>query len=235
MITQLTFCTQNNNRILPGLPVSTFNGLPYVLFTCVSHTNAAGPLCIVGTSLDQWAAKFLTRVSQAWRRGRFPAGAPATLQLQQDGATIKAKYDSVAPSPPPVNMVYANFNQINTDMFTLAGPPAPLPQQFGFLCGNEAGRSFAGRPLNGDPNRTLQPLTMYQEMCRCWKCRYLHHYDTNAGVPPAVLQAESYTQTSLYCNPAMFCAEDLVQSQCAALRPGGAVGPAIAPQPQPIV
>ena len=75
----------------------------------------------------------------------------------------------------------------------------------------------------------LSARDMFQEICRCWKCRYLHHYDTNAVEAP--LQQESYVQTSLSCNPPLNCAEDIVQSQCAALRPVGWVGPAITSQP----
>lgn len=113
-------------------------------------------------------------------------------------------------------------------------PPHPLPQQFGFLCSDENGRSFSGRPRAANPNSGLEALQMFQEMCRCWKCRYLHHYSTEGSTDPGTkpnIMPESYVQTSLNCNLPLKCAEDIVQSQCAELRPARTEGLAIAEQP----
>ena len=211
-----------------GLPTVRFTGLPYVLFTCVSHIDAEG-VPLLGTSLDQWQFNFLTRHSVCWREGRFPTNS-TTNQLRDQGDTIYAKFQSIRGNPPaPISYEYAN--NINIDMFK---PPDPLPQQFGFLCSNENGRAFSGRPRGASPTSGLEALQMFQEMCRCWKCRYLHHYST-AGSSDLeampTIKRESYVQTSLNCNPPLKCAEDIVQSQCATLRLTGTMQPAIAEQP----
>ena len=181
----------------------------------------------MGTSLDQWQPKFLTRHSARWREGRFPEN-PTTNRLRDQGNTIYAKFQQIKGTL-PASISYEYVNRINADMFKA---PDPLPQQFGFLCSNENGRAFSGRPRAANPSLGLESLEMFQEMCRCWKCRYLHHYNT-AGDYGAIpnIALESYTQTSFNCNLPLACAEDIVQSQCAALRSQGTTGPAIAEQP----
>ena len=199
-------CTENNARPRDS-PKWTWNGLPSVLFTCLSQRDAARtPLCVVGTSLDQWFSKPFTDVSRVWRKGRFPKENPATVQLAVDGARNKARFDSVFRED-------YDFNQLNNAMFTEPRYPAPLPQRSGFLCSREVGRSFAGRPLIDRSTRAHRK--MYQEMCRCWKCRYMYHYNVNAeSEPTGSLERESPAQTSVHCNIQFNCAEDLVQSQC---------------------
>ena len=214
-----------------GLPTVRFTGLPYVLFTCVSHIDAEG-VPLLGTSLDQWQSKFLTRHSACWREGRFPAN-PTTDLLRDQGNTIYAKFKSIRRSR-PASMSYEYANNINIDMFR---PPDPLPQQFGFLCSNENGRAFSVRSRVANPGSGQGTLQMFQEMCRCWKCRYLHHYSTAGSRSPEAMPTimpESYVQTSLNCNPPLRCAEDIVQSQCATLRLTGTTRPAIAEQPKDI-
>lgn len=231
MIQRLSICTGNNIR--RGDPRSTWNGLPSVLFTCLSHKDAAEtPLCVLGTSLDQWSSNFFTTVSRVWRKGRFPKENPATAQLALDGARIKERFDSI-PKTHYDFIRLDDFNQLNDAMFTQPRYPAPLPQQFGFLCSNEVGRSFAGHPLRG--NRSRVDREMYQEMCRCWKCRYMHHYNVNhESEPGGLIEPESPVQTSVHCNIEGSCAEDLVQSQCAGLRSHEG-RPMILEQPEPII
>ena len=219
-------CTENNARPQDSKRMKIYwNGLPFVLFACLSHRDAARtPLCVVGTSLDQWSNNFFTKVSRVWRNGRFPKGHPATAQLAVDGARIEARFKAIRKPD-------YDFNQLNEAMFTEARYPAPLPQQFGFLCYQEAGRPFAGRPLIDGSNRL--DCEMYEEMCRCWKCRYMHHYNVNAGgARIGGLVPESPAQTSVHCNPPFNCAEDIVQSQCADLR-SRAGQQAIPMQPEP--
>lgn len=194
-------------------------GLPFVIFTCVSHTNAAGaPLCVVTTSLDQWQSSFLTKTSAGWRMGRFPDN-PTTKQLRDQGNTIYAKFRSVTKDIiRPESISHEYVNKINFDMFR---PPDPLPQQFGFLCFNENGRAFSGRSREAKPEIGLEALQMFQEMCRCWKCRYLHHYNSEGSSDPRTepsIAPESYVQTSLNCLPPLRCAEDLARIQCVELR-----------------
>ena len=226
MIQDLSMCTANNVRPRNSHK-RTWNGLPHVLFACVSHRDAAGtPLCVVGTSLDQWSNDFFTKVSRVWRNGRFPKENPATAQLAVDGARIKARFGSLPEidvDGAPIKKTFDSLpesddlNRLNRAMFREPQYPAPLPQQFGFLCSNEVGRPFAGRPRLGKPNQ--EDHKMYQEMCRCWKCRYMHHYNVNAeSAPNGNLERESPTQTAVFCNEPFSCAEDLVQSQCARLR-----------------
>ena len=236
MITPLIVCQNTNARIVgPQFPAAkSFNGLPWVLFTCVSHA----PTCIVGTSCDDWGADevFMDEIRQ-WRLGRFPSGAapgaPIRTRLLGHGTRIFDAFQAAILAQPAVNMQQPTINAINTAIVSGAPVPLGLGPQFGYHCSNEAGRSFAGRPKQARPN--TGPLTrpgaanpmigfsMFDEICRCWKCRYLHNYNVNAGNP--ALLDESYRQTALYANIGLSCAEDLVQLQCEELRPAGWVGP----------
>ena len=227
MITPLAFCT--NARLRPKQPDYEHNGLPFVFFTCISHKDAGNyPLCIIGTSLDQWPLKheWFTKVSREWRQARFAGG--VTQRIRESGDTIKTRFDVVKKSEPPPERLYPAFiDGFHECMYQDVGPlqdDAPLPQQgrvlptcdvFAFNCSNESGRPFAGRNLAADPNTLNEGREMWQEMCRCWKCRYLHHYNINAD---ANLAQESYRQTNFAANRSLMCAEDLVQFQCAAAR-----------------
>ena len=184
----------------------------------------------------------MTDHTRAWRAGRFPvAGAPGaaiTAVLNQQGTQIFQAYGPAvvaqsAAMGAPANMAQAFVDGINTRILTtLGGGNVATGEQFGYRCSVEGGRSFAGRPkqasaANGPLARNAADPTlgfnMFDEICRCWKCRYLHHYRFNESSPP--LTIESYRQTALYCNVALSCAEDLVQLQCAQIRPARYVGP----------
>jgi hypothetical protein len=63
---------------------------------------------------------------------------------------------------------------------------------------------------------------IFQEMSRCWKCRFMYHYQIPrpGSTNCTGLTAEEPTQTSYVCNSALSCAEDLCHQRCSGLHRG---------------
>ena len=109
-----------------------------------------------------------------------------------------------------------DYNKIGQAMYEDGIHPA-LPTDFGFNHLAEVGRSFHGSGAN-----------MFDEMARCWKCRFVHHYNVNAGLAgsvsentpvilPGAVVMENPRLTKFHANPALVCAEDLAHIQCSQL------------------
>jgi hypothetical protein len=66
---------------------------------------------------------------------------------------------------------------------------------------------------------------MFDEISRCWKYRFVHHYNVNAGLADPISKAslpeavvpENPHLTKLHANGPLGCAEDLVEFQCSRL------------------
>lgn len=63
-------------------------------------------------------------------------------------------------------------------MFTF---PNPLLEQFVFLYFHENDCAFFERSRKANFKFDFEYLQIFEEMCRCWKCRYLHHYNTKGS------------------------------------------------------
>ncbi|MCJ1400400.1 hypothetical protein MMC11_003605 [Xylographa trunciseda] len=202
-------------------------GLPVVLFVCMGHTRAdGGPRVVVACSGDNWIPnRILNGWTRDWRKARM-TDAGARQQLQTMGTTAVARFNIVRVAilqVPPHNAdpLFANrlqtrtatnpeYNELVTAMYSNAAPygPSPntLPNNFGNNHLTEAGRSFRG----------CGP-TIYQEMSRCWKCRFLAQYfddhDNEHAHAPSMIK-EDPTQTSFVANGPLSCAEDLCHLFC---------------------
>jgi len=143
----------------------------------------------------------------------------AGIEASQPGVKDRHEKDS---------LTNEDYNKIGRAMYKACVYPA-LPADFGFNHLAEVGRPFYGSGEN-----------MFDETSRCWKCRFVHHYDVNAGlagpVPkakpvilPSAVVLENPRLTKLHANGPLGCAEDLVHFQCSQLP---AVVPAV---PMPTV
>lgn len=115
------------------------------------------------------------------------------------------------------------YNHLVTSMYNAGGnyPPLdtakpggkPLPGRFGYNHLNESGRAFHG--LGAD---------MFTEMSRCWKCRFVYHYQVTRPMTSKEgsdgLTAEDPRQTSWIWNKEFKCAEDLCHYRCWAVNNG---------------
>ena len=211
-------------------------GLPSVLFCCLSHVDGNGiPFLIAGCSTDSWG-RSLKRVLHIWRDSRFQAGIDrgmlhiaghqASTKFEAVLARIDANWGDVKDRHENNSLTNEDYNRIGRAVYE--DDPA-LPANFGFNHLAEVARPFCGSGEN-----------MFDEISRCWKCRFVHHYDVNAGlagpvpqgmpvIQPGAIVRENPRLTKLHANGPLGCAEDLVHFQCSRL-------PAVAPTvPMPTV
>jgi len=214
-------------------------GLPSVLFCCLSHVDSNGNrILVAGCSTDQWGT-FLKGTLHAWRAGRFETG-PIRDSLRDAGNEASRKFESILAkvkddwrgmknSYEKNSFTNEEYNAIGRAMFEDDGVHPALPTDFGFNHLAEVGRPFCGSGLN-----------MFDEMSRCWKCRFVCHYDVNAGLAgpipqgapvilPGAVVPENPRLTKFHANGPLGCAEDLAHFQCSQLP---AVQPAV---PMPTV
>jgi hypothetical protein len=123
-----------------------------------------------------------------------------------------------------------DYNAIGIAMYQPDGTRAALQVHFGFNHLAKAGRSFRGSCSN-----------MFYETCRCWKCRFVHHYNVNAGLPASdgsivsgAVVRENPRLTPVHANGPLMCAEDLVHFQCIQLAPIVPAAPMPA-EPLPVI
>jgi len=192
-------------------------GLPSVLFCCLSHVDGNGnSILVTSCSTDSWGP-FLKRALHTWRAARFEAG-PDRDSLHTAGAQASTKFrailnaNGVGLKERHEKMALTNeeYNEIGRAVYE----DGALPANFGFNHLAEVGRPFRGSGKN-----------MFDETSRCWKCRFIHHYDVNAGIAGPVYQGMPVIQpgavvrenprlTKLHANGPLGCAEDLVHFQC---------------------
>jgi hypothetical protein len=237
MINGLILPQKVRARSLPQKDDAT--GLPAVLFCCLSHVDSSGnPILIASGSTELWG-KFLKRALYAWRAGRFQAGtsrdrlfAAGEAASRKFGlilAKVKADWCGMAAGYEQNTLTDGDYNAIGDAMYGDDDLCPALPANFGLNHLAEVGRSFSG---SGED--------MFDETSRCWKCRFVHHYNVNdgltgpipQGVPvilPGAVVPENPRLTKLHANGPLTCAEDLVEFQCSQLL---AVQPAV---PMPAV
>jgi hypothetical protein len=201
-------------------------GLPSVLFCCLSHVDSNGNrILVANSSTDTWGP-FLKRTLDAWRAGRFQPG-PIRDRLHAAGDEASRKFETILTKVEADwrgmkskyeknSFTNEDYNAIGRAMFEDGVRPA-LPTDFGFNHLAEVGRSFCGSGEN-----------MFDENSRCWKCRFVCHYDVNAGLAgpipqghpvilPGAVVLENPRLTKLHANGPLGCAEDLVHFQCSQL------------------
>ena len=219
MISQLILPQRARARPLPTKHDAT--GLPSILFCCLSHVDGNGtPILVASCSADSWSSSLKT-VLHTWRNGRFQAGndrdrlhTTGTKAMTRFGAVlarVDADWGEVKDKHGKDSLTNENYNYIGRAVYT---DDPELPANFGFNHLAEVGRPFFGSGKN-----------MFDETSRCWNCRFVHHYDVNAGlagpVPqgmpeilPSAVVLENPRLTKLHANGPLGCAEDLVHFQC---------------------
>jgi hypothetical protein len=156
-------------------------GLPSALFCCLSHVDSGGNRILVAScSTDSWGT-FLKGTLHAWRAGRFEigpnrdrlyaAGNEAPRKFEPILAKVKANWRGMETRYEQGTLTNEDYNAIGRAMFEDDGVHPALPADFGFNHLAEVGRPFSGSGEN-----------IFNEISRCWKCRYVHHYNVNAGL-----------------------------------------------------
>ena len=200
-------------------------GLPVVIFVCMTDR-------IVACSGDQWGVSMaaFNRISRARRRDRF-GNTQWTTMLDYAGTRVQQRFDYVTAwfrnkdkefggRAQKCKLDPREYNDLVECMYKAQpdGPPYAadelggegLDRKFGYEHLSESGRSFYGAGNK-----------MFNEMSRCWKCRFIFHYRTrrpgtaNEGLDG--LEAENPKDTSWICNPPLVCAEDLCHHRCATI------------------
>jgi len=203
-------------------------GLPIVLFVCMGHRTATDtPRIVAACSGDNWLPnQNLHKVSRKWREARMPNIADAKTALETMGRrvvdrfnSVKARIVQVAPHASDATFnerMYTNqfsdaeFNEFVTAMYDdnneTYGPTNVLVAPFGNNHLSEPGRSFRG----SGPH-------IFEEMSRCWKCRFVAQYQddySNAHAHAAALVQEDPRQTLFAANEPLSCAEDMCHLLC---------------------
>ncbi|PVH93258.1 hypothetical protein DM02DRAFT_733221 [Periconia macrospinosa] len=190
------------------------SGLPKVLFLCLTHGNAK-------CSADFWrdGAEPHRRALLKARKERFRLEheVEEDTTLFNAGRMIYARFDAIKKwqKEKGINLdkgllTPAQYNQVVRWMYTNSEQEldvkAPgLELTFGCDHRNEVGRPFAGCGRK-----------MMNEMSRCWKCRFLYHYNIPrpGDANTTGLIAEEPTQTDFTTNHGLACAEDLAHHRC---------------------
>ena len=217
LLTNIVKNQRDNGR--PGI------GLPIVIFVCMTDR-------IVACSGDQWGISMaaFNQISRARRRDRF-GNTKWTTMLDNAGTRVQQRFEYVTRWFRKNDMYFGGraqnrtldprkYNDLVECMYEagLNHPPyardelggEPLDRKFGYEHLSESGRAFYGAGNN-----------MFDEMSRCWKCRFLFHYRTpkpgTANEHSDGLEAEDPRQTSWICNNPLVCAEDLCHHRCATI------------------
>lgn len=230
MINRLILPQRARTRHPPNEKIDS-TGLPSILFCCLSHTDPDNNgILVASCNADSWGP-FLKGTLQAWRAGRmafgpsrddlFTAGDEVSRKFERilskvkvDWLGMKDRYERNLLTNDDYNAIGHAVNEEDADA---SGVHKALPYDFGFNHLAEVGRPFHGSGNN-----------MFDETSRCWKCRFVHHYDVNAGlsgyipestpvIVPGSVALENPRLTSLHANGPLLCAEDLVHFQCSQL------------------
>ncbi|KAK2688576.1 hypothetical protein QWA68_012714 [Fusarium oxysporum] len=205
-------------------PESLKSGLPAVVFVCLTDNTAS-------CSPDYWHSwsrkgKGLTVLKQN-RQYRFNDQVH-NVRLESETVRIKARWKYVngyfkgknanfmADAEGRrlsdnayngfVEFMYAIIPETEVSQSIVPGGK-PIERTLGYNHLGESGRPFSGGALDG--------TTIFEEISRCWKCRFLHHYDiprvqgNTTGLTP-----EDPKTTSWACNEPLNCAEDLCHYRC---------------------
>ena len=91
-------------------------------------------------------------------------------QLLDEGNIIFAKFKFVTAETRSTAIFYEYMNHVDAEMLR---PPNPISKDFEFSCFHENGRTFSERIRETNSGNGLKRLQMFDEMAKCWKCRYL--------------------------------------------------------------
>ncbi|KAH7028813.1 uncharacterized protein B0I36DRAFT_349805 [Microdochium trichocladiopsis] len=214
-------------------------GLPRVIFICAEHRHSACSADVfgkLGNMQDAFDVRRTARFGdvndmQVWQRH----GAHGSLcQDVADRFDFVTNWYNVQSGK--TYMGRAKESQLSNDeytelcrnMYDAVGAPSdegkpggtPLPLKTGYNHRQELGRSFYAA---SDGSRV-----MFQEMSRCWKCRFVFHYRMYPGAGeqqtgPNAMVPEDPRQTAFKANESTTkfkCAEDLAHWLCVAASGG---------------